>query len=56
MLAIDSVVMHGYALLAASMRRFFRDERAIRKQNRFFGGVLVVVGVLLFFVKRGHAA
>ena len=52
---IDSVVMHGYAWLAASMQRFFRDARAVKKQNRFFGGVLVLVGGALFFVKRSPA-
>jgi homoserine/homoserine lactone efflux protein len=56
MMTIDTIVMHGYALLASSMQRFFRDPRAVKLQNRFFGGVLVVVGGLLFFVKRGHAA
>jgi homoserine/homoserine lactone efflux protein len=39
-------------LLASSMQRFFRDARAVRLQNRFFGGVLMAVGALLFFVKR----
>jgi homoserine/homoserine lactone efflux protein len=34
------------------MQRFFRDPRAVKKQNRFFGGVLVLVGAALFFVKR----
>jgi homoserine/homoserine lactone efflux protein len=52
MVFIDCVVMHGYAGLAASMQRYFRDPRAIRKQNHFFGGVLVLVGAALFFVKR----
>ena len=56
MVAIDTSVMHGYALLAASMQRFFRDARAVKKQNRFFGGVLVFMGGALFFVKRGSAA
>jgi homoserine/homoserine lactone efflux protein len=56
MVTIDAIVMHGYAFLASSMQRFFRDQRAVRKQNRFFGAVLVVMGGLLFFVKRGHAA
>lgn len=55
MLTIDTVVMHGYALLASSMQRFFRDARAVKRQNRFFGGVLVLVGGALFFVKRSHA-
>jgi homoserine/homoserine lactone efflux protein len=54
MVTIDTSVMHGYAFLASSMQRFFRDERAVRLQNRFFGAVLIVVGTLLFFVKRGH--
>ncbi len=53
MLTIDTIVMHGYALLASTMQRFFRDARAVRKQNRFFGGVLMLVGGALFFVKRG---
>lgn len=56
MVTIDTVVMHGYALLASSMQRFFRDARAVRKQNRFFGAVLVGMGSALFFVKRGGAA
>jgi homoserine/homoserine lactone efflux protein len=55
MVAIDTIVMHGYAGLAASMQRYFRDPRAIRKQNHFFGGVLVAVGVALFFVNRSGA-
>jgi homoserine/homoserine lactone efflux protein len=52
MVTIDTIVMHGYAWLAASMQRYFRDPRAVKKQNRFFGGVLVLVGAALFFVKR----
>lgn len=55
MVTIDTIVMHGYALLAASMQRFFRDARAVRKQNRFFGAVLMFMGSALFFVKRGAA-
>jgi homoserine/homoserine lactone efflux protein len=55
MVTIDTVVMHGYAWLAASMQRYFRDAAAVRKQNRFFGGVLVLVGAALFFVKRNAA-
>jgi homoserine/homoserine lactone efflux protein len=56
MVTIDTVVMHGYALLASSMQRYFRDARALKKQNRFFGGVLVFMGGALFFVKRGAAS
>jgi len=53
MVTIDTVVMHGYAFLAASMQRFFRDAAALRKQNRFFGAVLMLMGGALFFVRRG---
>lgn len=53
MVTIDSIVMHGYAALAASMQRFMRDPRAMQLQNRVFGAVLMVIGSMLFFVKRG---
>jgi len=52
MVVIDSVVMHCYAALAASMQRYMRDPRHMKLQNRVFGGVLVVIGSMLFFVKR----
>jgi homoserine/homoserine lactone efflux protein len=56
MSTIDTIVMHGYAFLASAMQRFFRDAHAVKLQNRFFGGVLMLVGALLFFVKRSHGA
>ena len=56
MCTIDQIVMHSYAFLASSMQRFFRDARAVKKQNRFFGGLLMAVGAALFFVKRGSQA
>ena len=56
MCTIDLVVMHSYAYLASSMQRFFRDAKAVRKQNRFFGGLLMAVGAALFFVTRGAHA
>jgi homoserine/homoserine lactone efflux protein len=55
MVAIDMTVMHGYALLASTMQGYFRDARAMRTQNRVFGGLLMAVGAALFFVKRGNA-
>ena len=55
MCTIDLVVMHSYAFAASSMQRYFRDARAMKKQNRFFGGVLMAVGTALFFVKRNLA-
>ncbi|MGO4304649.1 LysE family transporter [Cupriavidus sp. RAF12] len=55
MCGVDLVVMHGYALLASRMQGLFRNARAVRWQNRFFGGVLVAVGTALFFVRRHPA-
>lgn len=52
MCTIDLLVMHSYAFAASSMQRFFRDARAVKMQNRFFGGLLMAVGTALFFVKR----
>lgn len=56
MVTIDSIVMHGYAALASSMQRFFRDARAVKLQNRIFGAVLVIMGSLLFLVEPGRRA
>lgn len=50
---IDIIVMHGYALAASSMQRFFRNTHAVKKQNRFFGSLFIAIGTGLFFVKRG---
>ncbi|WP_042883918.1 LysE family transporter [Cupriavidus necator] len=55
MCGVDLVVMHGYALLASRMQGLFRNARAVRWQNRFFGSVLMAVGAALFFVRRHHA-
>ncbi len=51
--AVDVVVMHGYAFGASTLRRLMRSTRAVRTQNRVFGGLLMAVGAGLFFVKRG---
>ncbi|MCY1226814.1 Homoserine/homoserine lactone efflux protein [compost metagenome] len=55
MCCVDLLVMHGYALLASRMQGLFRNARAVRWQNRFFGSVLMAVGAALFFVRRQHA-
>jgi homoserine/homoserine lactone efflux protein len=52
MCTIDLAVMHSYAFAAASMQRYLRDARAVKMQNRIFGGILMAVGATLFFVKR----
>ena len=51
--AVDVTVMHGYAAGASALRRLMRSARAVRVQNRVFGGLLMAVGAGLFFVKRG---
>lgn len=50
--AVDLVVMHGYAALAASLRRWLSSARAQRAQNRVTGGVLMAMGASLAFVGR----
>ena len=54
MVIVDLFVMHGYAFAASRMQRFFRDAKAVKMQNRFFGGVLMMVGAGLFFFKRSQ--
>ncbi|MGE5652181.1 LysE family transporter [Noviherbaspirillum sp. UKPF54] len=56
MCTVDLAVMHGYAFAASSMQRFFRDARAVKMQNAFFGSILMAVGAALFFVKRSPNA
>lgn len=56
MCTVDLAVMHGYAFAASSMQRFFRDARAVKRQNAFFGSILMGVGAALFFVKRSPNA
>ncbi len=53
MVAVDVVVMHGYAASASALRRLLHSARAVRAQNRVFGGLLMAVGTGLFFVQRG---
>jgi homoserine/homoserine lactone efflux protein len=50
--AVEVVVMHGYALLASRAQRWLATARARRTQNRVFGGVLVGMGASLLLVKR----
>ena len=51
-LAVDSVVMHGYAFLASRLRALMQSVRARRAQNRVFGGVRMGVGASLLMVDR----
>ena len=54
--AVDTVVMHGYAFAASRLQTLFRNAQAIQLQNRLFGGLLMAVGTGLFFVKRSQQA
>ena len=54
--AVDLVVMHGYAYAASRLQKLFRNAQAIKWQNRVFGGLLMAVGTGLFFVKRSQQA
>lgn len=56
MVSIDLVVMHSYAASASALRRLLSSPRALRGQNRVFGGLLMAVGAGLFFVQRGAQA
>lgn len=47
MCTVDIVVMSGYALLATRLRHWLHDPKALKAQNRFFGGVFVGAGLLL---------
>lgn len=51
-LGVDVLVMHGYAAAASALRRWMRSAQAMRWQNRVFGGLLMLVGLGLFFVQR----
>jgi homoserine/homoserine lactone efflux protein len=55
MVTIDTIVMHGYALLASTMQQFFRNPVAVRRLNRLFGAVLVLMGIALLLVEPGGA-
>lgn len=54
--AVDLVVMHGYAWLASSLQAWMRGARARLMQNRVFGGVLMAMGASLLMVRRGAGA
>lgn len=47
MVAVDTVVMSCYALLATRFRPLLANPRALRAQNRVFGGLFVGAGALL---------
>ena len=54
-IAIDVVVMHGYAGLASVLRRYLSSTRAQRLQNRLTGGVLMFMGAAVALMGRAEA-
>lgn len=50
----DIAVMSVYALMASRLGRWLHDERALRAQNRFFGGLFVLAGTALAVSSRPH--
>lgn len=56
MSAVDLCIMHGYAWAASSLRRAMAGARFQQIQQRFFGGLLMLIGAGLLLVKRSTAA
>ena len=52
--AVDLVVMHGYAFAASRLQKVFKNAQAVKWQNRVFGGLLMAIGTGLFFIKRSQ--
>lgn len=53
MCSIDILVMSGYAVLASRFLRVAGSDRAVRLQNRVFGGLFISAGLLLAGSSRG---
>lgn len=52
LLSVDTLVMLGYASLAASLKGWFQNPARQRLQNRVFGGMFVAAGSALASVSR----
>ncbi|PIJ50792.1 homoserine/homoserine lactone efflux protein [Erwinia sp. OLTSP20] len=50
--AVDIVVMIGYAVLANHIARWIKGPRQMRLLNRLFGSIFMAVGVLLASARR----
>jgi homoserine/homoserine lactone efflux protein len=49
MVVVDIFVMHGYAFMASAFQKLLSNAKAARMQNQLFGGMLMAMGVALFF-------
>jgi homoserine/homoserine lactone efflux protein len=52
MVVVDFFVMQTYALLALNAQKILKNPNAMRWQNRIFGGILIAIGMTLFFTKK----
>lgn len=52
MIFVDTLVMYIYAYTASRMQHFFREQKMIKMQNRFFGLMLIFIALSLFFVEN----
>lgn len=52
MVAVDTVVMSAYSMLAARFRPLLHNAAALRTQNRIFGGLFVGAGAFLASASR----
>jgi homoserine/homoserine lactone efflux protein len=52
MVVVDFFVMQTYALLALHAQKILKNPNAMRWQNRIFGGILIAIGMTLFFTKK----
>jgi homoserine/homoserine lactone efflux protein len=52
MVLVDAVFSFGYAFSAKILQKTFKSTKAMKIQNRFFGGVLISIGTGLLFVNR----
>ena len=52
LIAVDCLVMLGYALLASQLFRFLTTPSRQRQMNRLFGGLFVTAAVALASFKR----
>ncbi|NDL64423.1 homoserine/homoserine lactone efflux protein [Acerihabitans arboris] len=50
-LAVDTIVMIGYATLATRLARWLKGPRQMRRLNRTFGSLFIMVGALLASAK-----
>ena len=52
LIAVDIVIMSGYALFAARVLRLLREPRQIRWMNRSFGALFILAGGFLALFRR----